>query len=150
MRARVEFRKPSGRGLALGCVLGMALLPGMPIAGQYPQFPTTNSGRNGQNYPDNSGQFGKDSNSPEKKRIKMLNAERQKALVSETEKLLKLAKEFNDELAAADDSGRLSGQQLRKLDEIGKLAKSVKEKMSYSVVGVPDISAPLTIHPGIE
>jgi hypothetical protein len=122
----------------------------MPIAGQYPQFPTTNSGRNGQNYPDNSGQFGKDSNSPEKKRIKMLNAERQKALVSETEKLLKLAKEFNDELAAADDSGRLSGQQLRKLDEIGKLAKSVKEKMSYSVVGVPDISPPLTIHPGIE
>jgi hypothetical protein len=128
----------------------MALLPGMPIAGQYPQFPTTNSGRNGQNYPDNSGQFGKDSNSPEKKRIRMLNAERQKALVSETEKLLKLAKEFNDELAAADDSGRLSGQQLHKLDEIGKLAKSVKEKMSYSVVGVPDISPPLTIHPGIE
>jgi len=140
------------RRLAVRSVLGLILLMGIPVSGQspYPQFPSTNSGRNGQLYPDNSGQFGPDSNnSPDKKRMKMLNTERQKALVSDTEKLLRLARELNDEVAA-NDSARLTGEQLHKLDEIGKLARSVKEKMSFSVGGFPSLNSPLTIPPGIQ
>ncbi len=135
----------------IGLVLGLAMGLGMPAAGQspYPQFPSTNSGRNGQSYPDNSGPFGQDSNSPDKKRIKLLNAERQRALISDTEKLLRLARELKDELGA-NESGAMTGEQLHKLDEIGKLAKSVKEKMSFTVGGYPSLSAPLTIQPGIQ
>ena len=131
------------RRLALRSVVGLTLLLGIPVAGQYPQFPSTNNGR--QVYPDSNGQMGQDSNTPDKKRIKMLNTERQKTIVSDTEKLLRLAKELNDEMAA-NDSGTMSGAQLHKVEEIGKLAKSVKEKMSFSMGGFPT----LTIQPPIQ
>ena len=131
------------RRLALRSVAGLMLLLGIPVAGQYSQFPSTNNGR--QVYPESNGPAGQDSNGPEKKRIQMLNADRQKAIVSDTEKLLKLAKELNDEMAA-NESGTMSGAQLHKVEEIGKLAKSVKEKMSFSVGGYPA----LTIQPPIQ
>jgi len=150
-RSESRNRTRVQRRLAVPPVLGLILLLGIPVAGQspYPQFPSTNSGRNGQLYPDNSGQFGADSNSPEKQRMRMLNAERQKALVSDTEKLLKLARELNDEVAARDSSG-LTGEQLHKLDEIGKLARSVKAKMSFSGGDFPGLNSPLTIPPRIQ
>src|SRR5215472_9732441 len=139
-----EFRNAATkqRRLAVRTVLGLALLLGIPVAGQgpYPQFPSTNNGR--QSYPSTGGEFGRESeNSPDKKRIQLLNAARQKALVSDAERLLKLAKELDDEVAA-NDSAPLSGEQLHKLDEIGKLAKSVKEKMSYSLGGFPNMNQP--------
>lgn len=142
-----EFGKPARARLqiALWFAVAATLLLGIPLAGQYPQFPSTNGQRNGQIYTDNGGQVGQDSNSPDKKRIKMLNAERQKALVLDAEKLLRLAKELNDEMAA-NESGTMSGEQLHKVEEIGKLAKSVKEKMSFSVGSSPT----LTIQPPIQ
>ena len=78
-------------------VLGLTLLLGIPVAGPSPylQFPSPNSGQYGQHYPDSNSPFGQDPNSPEQKRIRALNAERQKSLVSDAEKLLKLAKELN-------------------------------------------------------
>lgn len=123
------------------------LLLGLPIAGQSPfqQFPTPNSGQYGKHYPDPNSPFGQDPNSPEQKRIRALNVERQKSLVSDTEKLLKLARELNDELAQ-NTSGTMSPEQLRKVEEIGKLAKSVKEKMSFTAGGFPS----LTIQPPIQ
>ena len=124
----------------------MALLMGIPMAGQYSQFPSTNSGQNGEIYPDNNGQFGQNSNATDKKRIQLLNAQRQKALVSDTDKLLRLAKELNEEMAGSE-STKMTGEQLHKLEEIGKLAKSVKEKMSFSVGGYPSFSRPLTMQP---
>jgi hypothetical protein len=145
--SEIRNRPNSGRRLAIRPALAIALILGIPVAGQYPQFPSTNNGR--QVYPDSTGQSGQDSNNPDKKRIKLLNAERQKALVSDADRLLKLAKELNDEVAA-NDSAPLNGQQLRKLDEIGKLAKSVKEKMSYSLGGYPSVNSPLTAQPGIQ
>ena len=140
------------RRLVLRAALGVALVLGIPVTGLsgYPQFPsTTGNGKLGQHYPDSTGQFGDDSNSPDKKRIRMLNAERQKALISDTEKLLKLAKELNDEVTGSDSTS-LSDAQLRKVAEIGKLAHSVKEKMSYSVGGFPGPNTPLTIAPGVQ
>jgi hypothetical protein len=136
--------------IAARCGFGLALLLGISVAGPMPyaQFPSNDS-RNNQRLPDVSGQYGQDSNSPDKKRIQMLNAERQKSLVSDADKLLKLAKELNDEVAE-NDSAALSSEQLRKVEEIGKLAKSVKSKMSFTVGGYPTLNGPLTIPPGIQ
>ena len=146
-----ELRRTRRRRSVLRSALGVALVLGIPAAGPsgYPQFPSSNNGKVGQHYPDSTGQYGDDSNSPDKKRIRLLNAERQKALISDTEKLLKLAKELNDEVTGSDSSS-LSDAQLRKVAEIGKLAHNVKEKMSYSVGGFPGINTPLTIAPGVQ
>lgn len=61
-------------------------------------------------------------------RLRALNLERQKQLVADTNKLLKLVKELNEEIAS-ENTGNLSGDQLRKVAEIEKLARSVKERM---------------------
>jgi len=68
------------------------------------------------------------------RRLKALNGARQKAMVADTDKLLKLTAEFNAEVAAGHPDN-LTVAQLRRLTEIEKLARSVKEKMSTSVRG---------------
>lgn len=77
------------------------------------------------------------------KRLRALNEERQRTLVSDTVRLLALAQELNGEIGA-DSPNSLTAAQLRKVAEIEKLARSVKEKMSYSVTGGPEIQMPLT------
>jgi hypothetical protein len=68
------------------------------------------------------------------RQVRALNVERQKAMVSDTNKLLKLAHELDAEVSGTN-SNSLSSDQLRKLAEIEKLAHSVKEKMSISLQG---------------
>jgi hypothetical protein len=63
------------------------------------------------------------------RRMTALNNERQKEMVSDTNKLLKLAKEVNDEIAARDTGG-LTPEQLQKIAQIEKLARGVKDKMA--------------------
>jgi len=148
----IEPKLTGSRGRPeLRSALGLVLLLGIPVAWQsgYPQFPPTSGGRFGQHYPDSNGHSGQDPNSPAQKRLRLLNAERQKQIVSDTERLLKLAKELNDEVAESG-SASMSDEELRKVAEIGKLARSVKEKMSFSVGGSPDVNAPLTITPGVQ
>lgn len=144
-RVQSGTRTISRRFSGLRSVIGLTLLLGIPVAGQspYQQFPSPNSGTGqyGKHYPDPNSPFGQDPNSPEQKRIRALNAERQKSLVSDAEKLLKLARELNDELAQ-NTSGAMSAEQLRKVEEIGKLAKSVKEKMSFTAGGFPSLTIP--------
>jgi hypothetical protein len=60
-----------------------------------------------------------------------LNAERQKSMVSDADKLLRLAQELNAELARGD-GGAPTPQQTHKAAEIEKLARNVREKMSYA------------------
>jgi hypothetical protein len=67
------------------------------------------------------------------KRLRALNAERQKQMIADAEKLLKLARELNDEVAASN-SGTLTPEQLHKIAEIEKLARSVKERMVAGVL----------------
>jgi hypothetical protein len=126
------------------------LLLGILVAGPtpYAQFPSPDA-RNNQHFPGDTGQYGQESSGPDKKRVQMLNAERQKSLVSDADKLLKLAKELNDEVTQSD-SAELSSDQLHKVEEIGKLAKNVKTKMSFSVGGYPSLNGPLTIQPGVQ
>ena len=64
------------------------------------------------------------------KRMRRLNADRQKSLVADTARLLRLAQQLNDELAAR--AGDPTPAQLREIAEIEKLAHSVKSKMSIS------------------
>jgi hypothetical protein len=63
------------------------------------------------------------------KRRKIMNIQRQTAIVNDSNKLLKLATELNNEVAR-ENRGALSSEQMKKLAEIEKLAHSVKEKMT--------------------
>lgn len=67
-------------------------------------------------------------------RIQQLNLERQKEMVSETEKLLQLTKQLNADVSR-NHSDTLTPDQLRTLEKIEKLAKSIKDKMTNPVQG---------------
>ncbi|HUB52658.1 MAG TPA: hypothetical protein VL986_10940 [Terracidiphilus sp.] len=67
------------------------------------------------------------------RRATMLNNERHKAMVSDSEKLLKLATELNNEIAHSN-TGSLTPEQLRKIAEIEKLAHNVRDKMTMTIV----------------
>jgi len=62
----------------------------------------------------------------------MLNADRQKTMVRDAEKLLRLATELKAEIEK-DEPTSLTLEEMHKWAEIEKLAHSVKEKMSTSV-----------------
>jgi len=84
------------------------------------------------------------SGAQDEKLVKMLNAARQSTMVSDAEKLLKLARELDAEIAASN-SASLTPAQLRKVARIEKLAHSVRVGMS-TVVRVDDqdqVSFPL-------
>ena len=76
------------------------------------------------------------------RQLNALNAERQKALVSDTAKLLKLAQELNSEVAA-NSSNSLTADQIRKIANIEKLARNVKQKMSESMITGPSLRDPI-------
>jgi hypothetical protein len=73
------------------------------------------------------------------RQLRALNVERQKSMVSDTEKLLKLARELNDEIQTGNPDA-----ELRKIADIEKLARNVKQKMSASLVGVPAFHDPVS------
>ena len=58
--------------------------------------------------------------------LKQRNLDRQKRLVADTDKLLQLAQQLNDEM---DQKGTSSIAMQKKVEEIEKLAKSVRERM---------------------
>ena len=67
----------------------------------------------------------------EEKRVKALNALRHKAVVSDTEKLVQLARQLDAEIAS-NTTGGLTPEQVQKLAAIEKLAHDVKTKMAQS------------------
>ncbi len=64
----------------------------------------------------------------ERKRMALMNAQRQKQMASETEKLLALAREVKAD-SDRSDKNLYSTAELRKVEQIEKLAHSVNEKM---------------------
>jgi hypothetical protein len=74
------------------------------------------------------------------RRIRALNVERQKQIVSDTDKLLKLARELNDEVAKAN-TGALTSDELHKIADIEKLARNVRQKMTEGA-GEPQTNLP--------
>ena len=75
------------------------------------------------------------------KRLKALNQDRHKSMVSDTEKLLKLARQLDAEVAS-NPKGQLTPEEMRKVSEIERLARSVKTKMALSYAGGPQVRAP--------
>ena len=82
------------------------------------------------------------------RRMRALNIERQKEMVSDTNKLLKLARELNAEVAG-QKSDALTPDQLHKIAEIEKLARNVKERMTSAVGGLQQsvIPSPAVVYP---
>jgi hypothetical protein len=75
------------------------------------------------------------------KLLRTLNSDRQKSMVADTNKLVRLVNELNAEIAN-NNPDSLTPEQLRKVAEIEKLAHNVKEKMSTSVRGTPAFQQP--------
>ncbi len=75
------------------------------------------------------------------RRIRALNTERHKAMVSDTEKLVKLARELDEEVASSP-SGNLTPEELHKVAVIEKLARDVKSKMAQSFGDNPELRPP--------
>lgn len=88
--------------------------------------------------PDSGPSLAGDTGSPDldARRLKALNAERQKSLVSDTNKLVKLTAELNAQINSTH-SASLTEDQIHMVAEIEKLAHSIREKMCTSVKGVP-------------
>jgi hypothetical protein len=70
----------------------------------------------------------------EDRRLNALNADRHKSMVTDTEKLLRLAKQLDEEIAANTTDG-LTSKEMKEVAEIEKLARNVKEKMARSYGG---------------
>jgi hypothetical protein len=77
------------------------------------------------------------------KRLRAMNADRHKTLVSDTDKLLKLARQLDTEIAS-NPTGEMTPEEIRKAGEIEKLARSVKEKMAQSFTGGPQLQQPVS------
>jgi hypothetical protein len=125
------------------CSLGFVFLPGLPACAQsfpanqvriFHPDPNQQIGTN----PDQQthGDIDNSNMSEEQKRMQTLNIERQRALVSDTNKLVRLANELNDEISSANPE-TLTPSEYRKLAQIEKLAHGVKQKMSASLEGTP-------------
>ena len=82
------------------------------------------------------------------RRMRALNAERQKQMVADTDKLLKLARELNTEVAS-NSSDAFTPDQLHKIAEIEKLARNVRERMTAGTGDAPNMfPPPALIYPG--
>jgi len=75
------------------------------------------------------------------RQLRALNADRQKSMVADTNKLLKLVTELNAEINSSH-ADTLTANQIYRLNEIEKLAHNVKEKMGTSVQPMQMITQP--------
>lgn len=72
------------------------------------------------------------------KQLNAFNTQRQKSLVSDTDRLVELAAKLNAQINSSHQS-RLTPDQLRTVAEIERLAKRVREKMSNAASGAPSV-----------
>ncbi|MDR3740736.1 MAG: hypothetical protein P4L40_17110 [Terracidiphilus sp.] len=77
------------------------------------------------------------------RRRKALNDARQKKLVEDTNKLLKLAQELDAEVQTGTEE-RITAAQNARLAQIEKLAREVRDKMAESDADIPWMHAPIT------
>jgi hypothetical protein len=116
-------------GPTLWLLLTLALLCFAPrLLSQQPQLPT----HPGDRLENATGEFEPKYSPEEQKRQRLLEVERQKSMISDADKLLRLAHQFNVEILAANPAS-LTPAQLHTLNEMEKLARSVKSKMSNPV-----------------
>ncbi|HEV2213945.1 MAG TPA: hypothetical protein VGR64_01570 [Terracidiphilus sp.] len=103
-----------------------------------------NSGSTRWQMPDATNIPGMEQMDPEmaRRQLRALNEERQKAIVKDTARLLKIAQELNAETqnAASDD---LTQAQWKQVNRIQKLARGVRQKMILTYGGVPVFRPPV-------
>lgn len=68
----------------------------------------------------------------QQRRQKLINVERQKSIHSDTEKLLKLASALKAETESPNSSQDLP-LQMNQWSQIERLARSIKDRMSYAI-----------------
>jgi hypothetical protein len=140
-------------GIRVGLAIAFVVMLAGALAGRA-QMPGPTSGpTSGQSSGGRGGAFGHPDMSPlsnndgdydpvmTERRVRALNSERQKQMVADANKLLKLAKELNDEVATASESS-FTSDQLRKIAEIEKLAKNVRERMTAGIGQAPNTVSP--------
>jgi hypothetical protein len=125
--------------------LALVMLLVLPIAAQSPGVPSgspVNRSRQQQqqDQPDSSPM----SSSLDARRITQLNLIRQKNMASDAEKLLRIARELSND-ANADSSALSPAERMHKAAEIEKLAKGVREKMTYAIGISSDPANPFSI-----
>jgi hypothetical protein len=131
---------------ALCMALLWAASAGAQIRGTSPSLPTLPSG-----VPVNARQdydIPKTDAAEEARRLRALNVERQKRVVSDSNKLLKLTNELNAEIARTNPDS-LTEAQLRKLAKIEKLARDLKTNMS-AAVALPSTGIQSQMDPGLR
>ncbi len=74
--------------------------------------------------------------------LELMNEVRQKSMVADADKLLKLAKELNAEVSGTH-AGALTEDQLLEVKEIEKLAHKVRDEMSFVVGREPNMGPSL-------
>ena len=67
-----------------------------------------------------------------KKQIRALNVQRQKQIVTATDRLVKMVADLNAQINSHDPS-RLTADEMQQLAEIEKLARTIREKMTTPV-----------------
>jgi len=72
----------------------------------------------------------------EARQAKLLNVQRQQAIVTDTEKILQLARELEADANSARPTMSIA-ERMHKAEEIEKLAKTVREKMIYAIGAPP-------------
>ena len=112
----------------VGAILALMLAAGAPSIHGVQAGPPTASP-----FPDASVRGGRDERDPSYERMqeqatKGRNAERQKRLIADTDKLLSLATELKQDVDKTDKN-TLSVDVIKKAEEIERLAHSVKERM---------------------
>jgi hypothetical protein len=136
---RVNRRSLPGVRRGLWLALLLVLLAGAQNFPSQAQQPS--SGHLGQMTANATVPFEQPDPAGEQHRQRLLNADRQKALVADADKVLKLVTKFNAEVGAAQPDS-LTPAQLRALAEIQKLAHSVKTRMSDPIYGTPRFIEP--------
>ncbi|HEX8710456.1 MAG TPA: hypothetical protein VF730_01200 [Terracidiphilus sp.] len=139
--ATADIPNVSSAGRRVGssrCIVGLAAALIFTAGGAFAAHAQITTIQNGGRGPQNSqmpaaGSFGPTIRFANR-RIRQLNVERQKEMVSDTDKLVRLIADLNTDVAR-NHSTEFTPDQLRMLARIEKLAKSVKEKMSNPVQG---------------
>ncbi len=138
----------TARSLAFRRALALAMFLVLPVAAQSPGmgpgYQGSPDGHVGRQHQQEDSDSGLDVRI-EAKRIATLNVIRQKSMVSDAQRILRLAQELNDD-ANASTSALTPAERLRKAAEIERLAKGVKEKMTYAVGAPPEDRSPFSLN----
>jgi len=134
-------RSVGRRGLLVALFLPLLFV--LPGKGQSANDYFSQGTQDGSRHSEYESYFGSTSLINREMQLKALNADRQKKLVADTEKLLKLTDELNTELSTSN-TGVLTPDQKHKVSDIEKLARSVRTKMSTSVRGNQDLMGTAT------